>query len=257
MSYNPDRQRAGTRLSQKVRRLDPRAGVKVSDIIKQRGPQAATLNDIQHKQNTLRGWKVVIHEGDQFEMVYEYICARNASGLIRHNSLDRALRVLAGELYITVGDEVAVLKSGDSYSLPAKLEYQFGTSGSFDTEVMFCQGPKYEDTLEQLVDSEATNADLLLKLPNEVAPQQTSFDPISRAKAQQHADKLAYDRHRREIIRRQAASGKSTADLNSETVSSGSEVVKAPTSGRKAPLAGQQVVGVNPRPIGAGGYTDQ
>lgn len=256
MSYNPDRQRAGARQARKVRRLDPRAGVKISDIIKQRGPQAATLNDVRHKQNTLRGWKVVIHEGNQFEMNYEYICSRNASGLIRHDSLDRALRVLSGELYITVGDKVAVLKAGDSYSLPAGLEYQLSTSGSFDTEVMFCQGPKYEDTLNQLTNPEAVNADLLLKLPDEVVQQQTSFDPISRMKTQQHAERLAHEHHRREVSRRQTAFGKSVSD-KSETASSGSEVAKAPISGRKAPLAGQQVVGVNPRPIGAGGYTDQ
>lgn len=252
MSYNPNRQAAGARRSQRTRRLDPRAGHKASDIVRQRGPQAATINDIQSKQNTSRGWKVEIHKGDQFEMLYEYICSRNATGVVRHEEMDRALRVLSGELYITVGETTAVLKAGDSYSLPAGMEYQIGTSGSFDTEVLFCQGADYEETLEQLTPPQAINTEMLMRMPEEESRSHTSFDPISRAKAQEHAQRLAHEKHQREVARRQAAMNK-TGAASSEPAADGS-VAKTPPPTKRAPLPGQQVQGVNPRPVGAGGY---
>jgi len=250
MSYNPNRQSAGARRANRTRRLDPRAGHKASDIVRLRGPQAATISDVRNKQNTPRGWKVDIHKGDQFEMVYEYICSRNASGMIRHTTLDRALRVLFGELYITIGDETAVLKSGDSYSLTAGMEYQIGTSGNYDTEVMFCQGPNYEETIEQLTPPQAINSELLMRLPEE-DPQQSLFDPESRARAQEHATLLAKERHQREVARRQGATGQGHQGAPGEPAV---EVGKTPPPTRRSPLPGQQVRGVNPRPVGAGGY---
>jgi len=118
---------------------------------------------------------------------------------------------------------------------------------------MFCQGADYEDTVEHLTPPQAINAEMLMKLPEEERRNQTSFDPISRAKAQEHATRLAQERHQREVARRQAAMGKLSGE-SSEPVADGTGVAKTPPPSRRVPLAGQQVQGVNPRPVGAGGY---
>lgn len=252
MSYNPDVHGAGASKNRgrRQRRLDPRAGVKASDIRARYGPQAATIDDVRNKINTDRGWRVDIHKGDTFEMVYEFICARNSTGIIRNDEHDRAIRVLGGEIYLTLDNEIVPLKAGDSYSIDAGTEYQIATSGSFDSEVIFCQGPDYEETLEQVSPPEAVNATMHLPLPREQGPAQPR---VSGEQAQLQAQIQQFHRQRREAARRQSAG---RPQSSSDGATTAGDVRRTPPPSR-APLSGQQVQGVNPRPVGAGGYGEE
>lgn len=246
MSYNPNRQKSST--PRRQRRLDPRAGTRFSDVVSRYGPSAATIDDVRSKMNTSRGWKVDIFKGESFEMVYELICARNSTGMVKSEDQDRAIRVLSGLLYVTIGEELFELRAGSSYSFPAGTEYQLATSGDFDSEVIFCQGPDYEDNLEQLSPPDAVSASMSLKLPVEAQP---SLPLVDRDKARMQAEKIKEDRRLREAHRKQA--------MNQEGSPSGDGTPKKktpPPARGRSPLSGQQVEGVNPRPIGAAGYNE-
>jgi hypothetical protein len=192
----------------------------------------------------------LIHKGDQFEMVYEYICARNATGIIVNPDHDRAIRVLGGEIFLTIDEKVISLKFGESYSLEAGVEYQIATSGSFDAEVILCQGPDYEESVEQISEPQAVNADMHLPLPSEIRPKQPLVDP---SQAMMQAGIQQFHRERREAARRQAAARPATT---SDGTTTAGDVVRTPPPSR-APLAGQAVQGTNLQPIGAGGYGDK
>jgi uncharacterized cupin superfamily protein len=197
----------------------------------------------------------VLFCGDEFEMVYEYICAKNASGGVCHPEKDRSLRLMAGELFLTINGEVVHLRSGSSFAIPKGIEYQIATSGTLDAEIIFCQGSKYEEDLEQRSDPESVNTDTRVSLPNtEQAP--TTRVKTSEEATRKQAEKMQEDRHRREVARRQGLSR--VVDEQSTASTSGAEAVTA--SPRRTPprrvLPGQQVQGVNPRPMGASGFGD-
>ena len=246
MSHNPMRQK---HTAKRQRRLDPRAGVKASDIRARYGPQAATVEDVRNKTNTPRGWRVMIHKGDAFEMVYEFICSRNATGIIVNHDHDRAVRVLGGEIYLTLEENIIPLRAGESYSLEAGLEYQLATSGSFDAEVMFCQGPDYEETLEQLSEPQALNASMNMPLPRETGPAQPRVDG---SQAMLQAQIQQFHRQRRMADQNRSA-GRPSSSADGATTAG--DVRRTPPPSR-APLPGQQMIGTNPRPIGSGGFSE-
>jgi len=254
MSYNPSRQSAASN-PRRQRRLDPRAGIHHSDIIAKHGPAAATITDLRHREETSRGWRAVLFCGDEFEMIYEYICAKNASGMICNPEKDRALRLMAGELFITTGGEVAHLHSGASLALPKGIEYQIATSGTADAELIFCQGSDYENSLEQISDPEAVNAETKMNL---VEPSDTpAREKVSAESTRKYAEKMQEQRHQRDVDRRRGLSR--VVDEQSAAATSGAEAVVTATPRRTPPrrvLPGQQVQGVNPRPMGAAGFGD-
>lgn len=251
MSYNPNVHGAGAnRNGRRQRRLDPRAGYKASDIIARHGPRAATIDDVRNKINTPRGWKVLVHKGNFFEMVYELICARNATGIVKHDYFDRALRVLGGEIFLTISSEVVHLRAGDSYAISAGVEYQLATSGNYDAEVIFCQGPEYEETLIQVTEPQAVNVTGHLPLPKDVSD--FPYQQVSRERAMQQAQMEQAKREHREQLRKQEANRSQSVQENEGANPQAREaVVRAPG---RAPTAGQQVQGVNPRPVGASGF---
>lgn len=258
MSYNPRRQQGLIR-PRRERRLDPRAGVRHSDIVAGRGPESASIVDVRDREPTSRGWKVVIHRGDEFEMIYEYICARNATGLVKSEQ-DRAVRVLSGEIFVTVNGHQTRLHGGLSFSLPKNTEYEMATSGVGDVELIFCQGPNYEETLEQLTAPEAVNAQTDVSLPSGLQ----RAERVPSEQARRYAEQQASQRHQRELQRREIVKGRQpqhpmTAE---ESVQADAAAIAEAAEGssrrppRRPPLAGQTVIGVNPRPIGASGFGD-
>lgn len=248
MSYNPNRQKNA--LAKRQRKLDPRAGLRYSEVVSRFGPGAATIDDARSKVDTDRGWRVEIHKGDEFEMIYEFICSRNATGKIRNEDQDRAIRVLGGMVFLTIGSEVFELRAGSSYSFPKGVEYQLATSGDFDAEVIFCQGVDYEENIEQLTPPDL-NAVTKTRLPTEPLPGPPRVD---NGKAQEQAERIKARRAAREVRKKLALQNSGGAE---EAASPEAQVKKTPPPRRgRAPLAAQQVVGVNPRPIGAGGYNE-
>lgn len=253
MSYNPARQQGGVSVNpRRQRRLDPRAGIRHSEIIAKQGPSAATMTDMRNRVETPRGWRSVMFCGDDFEMIFEYICSKNSTGGLLHPEKDRVLRLMAGELYVTMNDETVHLRSGSSFILPKGIEYKIATSGTLDAEIIFCQGANYEKDLEQRSEPEAISAETKMSsVGDDDVPvrQKTSTE-----QTRQQAEKIAEERRQRDIAKRQGLPR--VVDEQSLAATSGAESVAPPSPRRTPPrrvLPGQQVTGVNPRPMGAGG----
>lgn len=234
MSYNPARVDPQVRQRQaQQRRMNPHAGVKHSTIVGRDGPRGINVADIRNRQSTERGWRVLTFKGEDFEMVYEYICARNSTGQIKNEEQDRCLRVLAGMVYITIDGQANEIQTGQGFAIPKGMVYELATTGTTDAEVLFCQGPDYEKNIEQVSKAVKTNTVNVVPEPK-AAPVRT---PRRKPQAQAAAEKIEAERARRAAKKRQAAEPGTPKD-------------------ERPPLATQQVVGVNPSPVGAGGYAD-
>jgi hypothetical protein len=150
---------------------------------------------------------------------------RNATGLVRHETKDRCIRVLGGQLFVTSNGETTKVVTNQVCSLQHGTEYELASSGDNDVEMLVVQGEGYEEDLVHI--SEATTGNAI------PAMRQTySLGTRSRAsteRAQQTAEQLKSERDT--LMRTRV-----------------SPVPKRP------PLPGQMVMGANPRPIGAGGF---
>jgi len=176
---------------------------------------------------TENGWKITIFEGPDFEVLYYYLCAKNNTGKITNKDQDRVVRVLSGRLFVAVDgktpEEVGVHQS---VVLPRGAVYELASSGTEDTELIICQGPDYFSKIEKLSLGH-TNTIQQAVAPAPAAPSVTRR-PVSKAVAQATALSSAKEEVK---VRRVAAQ-------------------------KRAPLAGQQVTGINPKPVGAGGFAE-
>lgn len=223
MPYNPRRLEGNPR---RVRRQDPHAGRKHSDVVGRGGPRATSLVDMSRKENTADGWVIPIFSGPDFDVFYRYICAKNNSGQLKHETKDQVVRVLAGRLYVMVnGGSAQELVSTQSIALGRGVAYEVATSGTEDAELIVCQGHDYSKDVEHIT------------MPGSVTAIQKAASPVFAPQIVRRSESQAY--HQAEIIGAAKESARKTA--------------RTPYHGR-APLAGQQVVGLNPRPIGAGGF---
>lgn len=235
MSYNPAIH--GKQKLARQKRIDPHAGKKHSDIMRSMGPRGTNIEDIRNRQATPHGWRILYFQGSEFEMYYEYLCARNGTGVIKNLEHDRCLRVLNGMLYVTSGGKIETLYAGQACALPKGTEYELATSGDTDVELLICQGPNYEETCEHITQATQTNP-VMATVPKE-APSRDSRVSSEKAKKQAMLIKAAREKRRQPIPKKTV-----TNELGEE--------VPAPAG--KAPLPGQTVTGVNPNPVGAGGY---
>ncbi len=248
MSYNPNRHGPNRQPKQRRRRLAPPrgSGVTHSTIIARQGIQAVTIDDVRNRVNTLRGFKVQQFKGEDFEVIYEFICARNSTGQIVNEEQDRSVRVLAGRLFVTVESEVVELRPGQSLSVARGQIYELATSGTDDAEVLLAQGPDYEDGVEVISESNAHNSQAVTVFAVE-APQRP---PRSNSeKAMQHANQLLQQRRMRENRRRPNQQAQQQGQVPQAPIGQ-----KQTAPSKRPPLAGQAVTGINPQPIGAGGY---
>lgn len=228
MSFNPKVHAAGSQPYRKARRVfDPRAGVKHSAITGKHGPVGVSPVDAANRVNTPSGWRIPYFAGDTFEVYYELICARNATGFLKHSTKDRVIRVLAGQLFVTSDGKIDSVLTNQVCSFPHGSEYEYASSGDSDVEILVIQGKDYEVDVEHVTVTSAINSQ-----PAYPAAATKSVLPrVATDRAAAEASRLSEERAVRERNR------------NSRT-----PVPKRP------PLAGQQVVGVNPRPVGAGGF---
>lgn len=225
MPYNPSR--LGGKRAPKRRNHNPHAGVKHSSIMARGGPQAVFSSELQNRVPTSCGWKIAQFLGDDFEVEYHYICAGNNSGVIKNEESDRFIRVLAGTIFLTLGSEIVQIYTNQTFSIKKGCEYQLATPGVGDAEVLFCQGPKYEEGMDQVSPPEASN--IIEAAPIAVSTSSVSKPRREESKALEQAEMIKAQRNQRK---------------------------KTPMKSTKAPLAGQQVTGVNPRPAGPGGYAE-
>lgn len=229
MSYNPARAsgRPVAAVAKARQRIPvPGSGVRHSQIAQREGPRGINVADIRNRQETQRGWRVLTFKGDEFEMVYEYICARNHTGLIKNEKQDRCFRVLAGAVFVTIGEVTDQIQTGQSFAVPKDTEYVLATAGSTDAEVLFCQGADYDKNVTQISDPQKTSAAAVSPEPK-APPQREARSTQSAVQAA----KIEAERTAREKVKRTPVGKK-----------------------ERAPLPSQVVTGVSPRPVGAAGY---
>jgi mannose-6-phosphate isomerase-like protein (cupin superfamily) len=246
MSYNPRVHTAGGPVSRKPRRIfDPRAGIKHSTLVNKRGPVGASAADAMNRVATPSGWRILYFEGDTFEVYYELLCARNASGILRHPTKDRVVRVLAGQLFITSNGNIESVLLNQVCSLPSNTEYELASSGDSDVELFIIQGRDYETDVERLTAASATNGRSSF-IPSKIAPEVAR---VSADKAELEAARIRDERMVQE--RRKHQRSPVPKKLNEALPGSATPPSQQP------PLPGQQVVGVNLRPMGARGFGDE
>jgi len=225
MSFNPARMN-GLGSSKRSRHLDPHAGLKHSQIVRSLGVQSVRVEDVRNRQDTAHGWRIPIYKGPTFEVEFQYMCMRNSTGRLRHDTKARCVRVLAGQLFVLVGDQSVMLVAHQAITLDPKVEYVLGTSGTGDAELYLCQDADYEKDLVTVSPSEAININpSAFAIKDESAPRERRADSMAR----QQAEEMAARKESR----------------------------RTPMTKSRAPLPGQQVEGVNPRPIGASGYNEE
>jgi mannose-6-phosphate isomerase-like protein (cupin superfamily) len=239
MSYNPNiHGKEGKRVARR-RQADPKAGKRHSDIVRAMGPRGTNIEDIRNRQSTPHGWKIPYHQGEEFEMYYEYLCARNGTGVIRNDEHDRCIRILVGMLFVTRDSQITTLYAGQAVVMEKGSEYELATSGDTDAELLVCQGANYAATVEQVTQPTKTNP-VMTQGPKEAPSRDSRVDP---ERAKQTALMMKADRERR----------KQPVQKKTVVNELGQEV---PAPSGKAPLPGQSVIGINPKPVGAGGYGD-
>ena len=227
--YNPARINGGGR-AKRSRIPNPHSGRKHSQIVARLGPQAVQFSDLQDKKATNYGWKILSFKGEDFEVEYQYMCARNNSGVVKHKTKDKCIRVLSGQMFVIIDKEAIPLRAGQTFAIKAGNEYALATSGTGDAELVVCQGSNYDEDLVLIHPSDAVNPETNVPL----IPPQAAVESRSKresSKAQQHAETVAVKQKKRR-----------------------GERVPVKSDKRRPPLEGQQVTGINPSPIGAGGY---
>lgn len=240
MSYNPNIHGPQGRHVARRRPLDPHAGRKHSDIVRGMGPRGMNVEDVRNREVTPHGWRIPYFVGEEFEMYYEYLCASNGTGVIRSEEHDRCVRVLAGMIFITKDQEIHTLHTGQAAALEKGTEYELATSGDTDAELLVCQGPKYEDSLERISQPTANNT-RQINIPKEAPPRDAR---VNAEQSKKIAKQMQAEREDR-IRKRQPVPKKTVTNELGEEV---------PAPRGSAPLPGQAVTGVNPKPVGAGGY---
>jgi hypothetical protein len=129
-------------------------------------------------------------------------------------------------------------------SFPHGNEYEFASSGDSDVEILVIQENDYESGLEHITES-ATNAQAVSPFID-VTP---ALPRISSEKAEAEAARIKEER----------AAIERNKGRRSPVPKKVDEVLPTAASrpGGRPPLPGQQVIGVNPRPVGAGGFRDE
>jgi hypothetical protein len=245
--YNPKRHGPQARDNCKRRAADPRSGIRHSDIMGRRGPIAISSVDVQNRVATPSGWRIPYFSGDTFETYYEIICARNSSGKVKHETKDRCVRVLAGQLFVTIDGQVKSVLANQTCAFVHGFEYEYASPGDSDVEVLVCQGSEYEKDLIQITESGMTNKSTSLFADTSPLPPR-----VPTVRSEQTAARM-----REERVERDRLKGKrSPVPKKLSEVTPGTALAQTRPGGRD-PFPGQQVVGVSPRPVGMGGFRDE
>lgn len=245
MGYNPRIHGTGEHAGRKrPKHFDPRAGMRHTTVVGQRGPVGISPVDVQNKVATSSGWRISYFEGESFEVYYELLCARNSIGRVKHPSKDRCVRIISGKLFINSNGKIDSAIANQVCSFPKNVEYEFASSGDSDVELLVIQEAGYAKDLEQITPSEAVNS----HAASPFIERQPSSPRIPSERAEAEAVRLREARMTKNREKRQRSPVP-------KRVNETTPVAITPTN--QPLLPGQQLVGVNPRPIGAGGFRDE
>ena len=79
--------------------------------------------------------------GGEFSLIEAAMPPGGDGGLHVHTREDEALHLLAGELYVTIGEENFVLKAGESYFGPRNIPHRLRNPGNVTARAMLINTP--------------------------------------------------------------------------------------------------------------------
>lgn len=230
MSYNPV-VHGPKQTTNRQRQIDPRAGKRRSDRVRAQGVLGVNVGDISKREPTPHGWKISYTTADdEFEVFYEYFCTENGTGVLKNDKSARVIRILNGTLFVLTKGEIHEYHMGDTVLIKAGQEHELTSGRGTDVELFVCQGPKFEENLEQIRDPEMTSQKM-----TSVMPAQKSDLP------QRERGHRASETTRRNAEAMQAE----------RVARSKSPVRKSKADPAPPPPTGAQAEGVNLRPLGA------
>jgi len=112
-----------------------------------------------------------IETGNEFSLLESYMGVDGDSGLHLHANEDESIYVLEGELELTVGDSVYVLRTGCSYFIPRDVPHRLRSRGGEVARVMHWYTPGTLDPFVRM-------AGIRIKGPNDVGPVYPSPEQI-------------------------------------------------------------------------------
>lgn len=234
MSHNPNRGVGNRTHNRFKRKYDPSKGYRRTGA---QNPQGVDLADIQNREVTGRGWKILYFQGEDYEMVYELIANGNSTGIVKNDKADRSVRVLEGQLYVLMDGEIITVSRGQSFSFPRGTEYEISAPSTSDVEVLFCQSRDYDQGVTQISEAQVLSKEPKMSVPNPAV----ESSRVDKVPAQKAAVKIRDEKMRRQRARNPVP--KKNAD-------------GSPAGHGRAPLVGQQVSGTSPKPVGPGGYAE-
>ena len=237
MSYNPARA-AGNHRNKRVKRYDPHAGTKHSDIMRRKGVGFDATS--AERSDTRHGFTSPVFSCDSFVQRYVCLYAGNNTGIGVTEKGDRSIRVMVGTLYVTflnkekitddegnetVKDVASIQQFGEGYnvSLPKGTKYSLASSGTANVEILLTETVNYQDSWKELGEAAITASKNVMVVPPRTA---TRRRPRGESKAYQQAQQVS------------GRKGEITALAETRRRSSGDNVNSS------------AVVGVNPRPSG-------
>jgi len=237
--YNPVRFNQPYRNNNKrrARQLDPKAGIKHSDIMRRQG--LGQTIPLMGRISTPYGVSAEIFAGEDFTVRSEFINSGNNLGYGVNKKAERVYQVAKGVLYVTYDNNgarnIIQIQEGGTFRAPKGLAHSVSSSNS-DVELIVIESSGYMKDWKVLMDEEvvtSTVPSLLATTPDVPATPRRKDQSKAKAAAEQQARKRA-----RSTSPNVAASGKI-----------GVNKIRSSNSAN--------VVGVNPRPGGPGAYSDE
>ena len=228
MSYNPARMQEGFSTQRRsAQRYSPNGGgVKRSEFHEKIVHDGVHFEDLTKRERIDTGWRLQYFSNDEFEVVYEFICSKNAFGQVVNKTKDRVIRVLSGILNITLDGEYVQFSAGQVAVLKKGAIYELSTLGSMNVEIIKIQHKDYENTLELMTEKVIGNT----RLP--VEPKR--FEVVTHDRPDSKA-----------VVQAQAMAEEKSTRLRGRMKASS-----------RAPLPGQNMPGENLRPTGGAGYEE-
>jgi mannose-6-phosphate isomerase-like protein (cupin superfamily) len=261
MSFNPVRAANFHRNRGKGTRHpnDPHAGTKHSDIVRRQG--LGVTVPFSSRIATPSGFAATLMATDKFVVRSEVIGAGNHQGLGRNAKHDRMLILRVGSLFVQVNEvdkgsdePVATfhrLQEGSHFCIPRGTTHKIAASGTEDAEVLFIEEPHYQRGFEYYEQPEVRGLSPESTLT--AAAPDARLGPVSTRRIDQTIAKTQAVQAAQSARRRRPGKRVGTP------MPSGAQTVSGEVNvGRHAPEANSSnVVGVNPRPMGAAGFSPE
>jgi len=227
---------------------DPHAGTKHSDIMRRQG--LGLTVPLTDRVTTATGIASTLMQTERFVVRSEVIGAGNNLGLGANPTQDRLIICRAGSLFVQLMDDGSStyhrLQSGAHLRLLKGTTYRICATGTEDAEVLFIEDPGYAQNFVfiEVPETRGLGNSVLTAMTPDTRP------PEGQRRADQSVAKAVVRTRRRPT--RTAAAATPASQAGTRTVTGATVVGRNAASNPNS----ANVIGVNPRPMGAGGYEE-